>query len=243
MTRRGLPLAMSQPTLAASMNLASAIRANNGLKRILQPSKLRASLAERSVQTVRGQAKTFIAYAEHKAFVALPQDHVLRAWAMCHAAWLLNRYHVSITAGVAAFMALRGGPYNGKICSFADVVYALDPLQAEYMTQWRAGIWLGRDEADRDIVCVSENEVPISKAIRKVSQTWDARAMLAMIIGPWDMRRGVHTRLRAVQPLPRPQLLSLDHAEEDEDVDALAVKKYAAKHPEEDAEQEEDDPA
>lgn len=59
--------------------------------------------------------------------------------------------------------------------------------------------------------------------------------MLAMTVGPRDMRRGVETRLRAQLTLQLQPLL-LDAAEEEPGVDAMAVKTGAEEHPEEDAE-------
>ena len=52
----------NEPVLAAGMRMAQNIRANHGLETIFQPglmySKSRTSLAERTIQTVRGQGKT-----------------------------------------------------------------------------------------------------------------------------------------------------------------------------------------
>ena len=77
-------------------------------------SKERTSLAERSIQTVRAQQKCLMAYLEHKIGAAIPEEHVLRGWAMVHAAWLLNRYHLTSSNGVTAYMAVRGRPYLGQ---------------------------------------------------------------------------------------------------------------------------------
>jgi hypothetical protein len=161
----------NEPVLAAGMRMAQNIRANHGLETILQPglmyNKSRTSLAERTIQTVRGQGKTFIAYVEHKIAAKLPEEHPLHAWAMIHASWILNRFHVSNVTGVTSHMALRGRPYNGRICSFACEVYALDPLQARYQRQWRRGVWLTKDEADHSVVCVGTHELIRSEAVPK----------------------------------------------------------------------------
>ena len=71
------------PVLAAGMKTAPNIRANHGLETIIQPglmySKSRTSLAERTIQTVRGQGKTFSAYVEYKVAAKLPERHPLHA--------------------------------------------------------------------------------------------------------------------------------------------------------------------
>ena len=71
-------------------------------------------------------------------------------------------------------MALRGRPYRGRICAFGEEVYALDPLQVKYATQWRRGIWLSKDSADMDLVAVSPTEIIRSRAVRKVSEHWNS---------------------------------------------------------------------
>jgi len=43
--------------------------------------KSRTSLAERTIQSVRGQGKTFISYVEHKIAANLLEDYLLHAWA------------------------------------------------------------------------------------------------------------------------------------------------------------------
>ena len=60
--------------------------------------------------------------------MVIPEDHVLRGWFVVHAGWLLNRFHVTSTNGVTAFMALRGRPYRERVCAFGEVVYALGPV-------------------------------------------------------------------------------------------------------------------
>eukprot|EP00435_Cladocopium_sp_Y103_P019244 s76_g4.t1 len=91
-------------------------------------------------------------------------------------------------------------------CAFGEEVFALDPLQAKYASQWRRGMWLTKDSADMDIVAVSPNEIIRSRAIRKVSEHWNAELAIALEVGPWDMRRGVNTEVRPAKvpeaPLP-----------------------------------------
>eukprot|EP00435_Cladocopium_sp_Y103_P020525 s4238_g5.t1 len=148
----------NEPVLSAGVKMAQSIRASQGLPMTPQPgkqySKARTSLAERSIQTVRSQAKCLIAYLEYKMAIRIPETHVLQGWSIVHAAWLLNRYHLAASTGVIAFMAVRGRPYKGRVCAFGEEVFALDSLQQKYQCQWRRGCWLTKDEADHDIVAV-----------------------------------------------------------------------------------------
>ena len=250
-----------EPVLAAGARVAKAIRSNNGCQTLLQPGKpydkSRTALAERSVQTVRGQQKTLMSFVEEQTKCSFGEEHVLRSWAMTHAAWLLNRFHVSAVTGVTAFMSLRGRPYKGRVCLFAQMVYALDALQAKYTAQWRRGIWLGKDEADMDVVAVGPREIIESKAVRKTAEEWDAALLLALEIGPWDTKKGTHSQMRPVSVTtpPVPVLLGLDregrtpdveisapapqHVSTQFDEEAALVEQYALNHPDEDLDEPE----
>ena len=237
----------NEPVLAAGMRVAQTIRSAQGLETILQPNKMyhkgRTALAERSIQSVRSQGKCLMIHVENKTKVAYPADHPLRAWAVLHAAWLLNRFHVSSTTGTTSFMSLRGRPYKGKTCAFCEEVFALDSLQAKYSTQWRRGIWLGKDATDMDLVAVSPTEIIRSRAIRKVAEHWNAELTLALEVGPWDLKRGVNTEVKPALPADPP--LPLLHApvggvEPEFDDDEKAVLKYAQENPREDLDEDAD---
>ncbi|CAK8995861.1 Retrovirus-related Pol polyprotein from transposon TNT 1-94 [Includes: Protease [Durusdinium trenchii] len=240
----------NEPALAAGARMTKLIKSNNGLHTILQPGKFyekaRTALAERCIQTVRAQGKTLISHLQDRARVVLNEMHVLQAWSMVHACWLLNRYHVTSATGMTAYLSVKGRPYKGRVCCFGESVHGLDPLQAKYKSQWRPGAWLGKDSMDHDLVLVGTNEIVRCKAVRKTGEHWDGELLVGAIVGPWDMKRGAHTRMET-KPIstPVPELLS-DVPEKPErktktaktgvDPDAEDVIKYAADHPDEDQE-------
>ena len=247
----------SEPVLAAGARMAKLIRSNNGLHTILQAGKFydkaRTSLAERCIQTVRAQAKTIIAHVQDRAQILFDESHVLHSWAVVHACWLLNRYHVTSATGMTAYLSVKGRPYKGRVCCFGETVYGLDPLQAKYKSQWRPGAWLGKDHMDHDLVLVNNNEVVRCKAVRKTGESWNGELLVNAIVGPWDMRRGVHTKVDTKPiPTPTPELLADTSSKPDEtsrasrrdkkrkdgeaDQDADDVRKYAEEHPDEDRE-------
>jgi hypothetical protein len=233
----------NEPVLAAGMRVAQTIRAAQGLETILQPGqmygKARTSLAERSIQTVRAQGKCLMLHLEEKMRVKFAPEHPLRGWSVIHGAWLLNRFHIASSIGTTAFMSLRGRPYKGRVCAFGEEVFALDPLQAKYSSQWRRGIWLTKDSTDMDIVAVTPTEIIRSRAVRKVSEHWNAELAVALEVGPWDMRRGVNTEVKPAQApqTPLPLLhVPVGGVEPELDEDERAVRDYARRHPQEDAE-------
>ena len=73
-------------------------------------SKVRTSLAERTIQTVRTQGKCLIVFLEDKMKMNIPDGHALHGCIMVHAGWLLNRYHLTSGNGVTAYMVVRGDP-------------------------------------------------------------------------------------------------------------------------------------
>ena len=248
----------NEPVLAAGARMTKLIRSNNGLHTILQAGKFydksRTSLAERYIQTVRAQAKTIISHVQDRAKIVFDEQHVLQSWALIHACWLLNRYHVTSSTGMTAYLSVKGRPYRGRVCCFGETVHGLDPLQAKYKSQWRPGVWLGKDNMDHDLVMVNDNEIVRCKAVRKTGEHWNSELLLSAAIGPWDMKRGVHTKVETKAiPAPVPELLAdvpskpegASKASKGEkkkaqaearDADADDVLQYAREHPEEDVE-------
>jgi hypothetical protein len=224
--------------------MTQAIRSTQGLPMTPQPGKMysksRTSLAERTIQTVRAQGKCLVAFLEGKMQMKIPEDHVLRGWAMVHVGWLLNRCHLTSGNGVTAYMAVRGRRYKGRVCAFGEEVYTLDSLRKTYQCQWRRGCWMTKDEADHDIVVVGSREVLRSKTVRKKSEHWDAAMLISMEVGPWDLRRGTQTILKLSKPLaqPLPRLHGAEgEVEPERDVDEEAMIKYAKDHPDDDKEE------
>ena len=163
----------NEPVLAAGMRVAQTIRSAQGLETILQPNKMyhkgRTAL-QRGQSSLYGRKKCLMIHVENKTKVAYPTDHPLRAWAVLHAAWLLNRFHVSSTTGTTSFMSLRGRPYKGKICAFCEEVFALDLFAGKVL--YSVASWhLAWKRCNRyGLVAVSPTEIIRSRAIRKVAE-------------------------------------------------------------------------
>ena len=71
------------------------------------------------------------------------------------------------------------------MCAFGEEVFALDLLQANYSPQWRRGIWLTKDSTDMDTAAAPPTQIIRSRAVRKVSEHWNAELAVALEIGPW----------------------------------------------------------
>ena len=110
---------------------------------------------------------------------------------------------------MTAYLSVKGRPYRGRVCCFGETVHGLDPLQAKYKSQWRPGVWLGKDSMDHDLVMVNDNEIVRCKAVRETGEHWNSELLLNAAIGPSDVKRGAHTKVetKAIPP-PVPELVA-----------------------------------
>ena len=79
---------------------------------------------------------------------------------------------------MTAYLSVKGRPYRGRVCCFGETVHGLDPLQAKYKSQWRPGVWLGKDSMDHDLVMVNDNEIVRCKAVRETGEHWNSELLL-----------------------------------------------------------------
>lgn len=195
----------NEPSLVTGLEMCKQIRATMGLQTniLLNPnySKQRTAIAERMVQTIRNLGKTLVAQVEDSIGCTLEGTHPLIYWAMSHASWIYNRFHVHATMKVTPYQVLHGRPYRGKITLFGQVVFGLDPLIKKYRPAWRKGIWLGKDGANQDIVATSDSEITRSKAIRVTNLSCNAKDIVNLKINPWETTGYTHSRVK-VSALP-----------------------------------------
>ena len=77
--------------------------------------KGRTARVESFIQTVRNQTVCLVRSAERKPGIEIPEGHAMWAWGLCHASWLLNRYHRHAAIGSTPYESVVGRPYLGKI--------------------------------------------------------------------------------------------------------------------------------
>ena len=196
-------------------------RAKAGLTTIVSPNKAfdkgRTSIAERFVQTVRGIQKTLINQVEDQIEATIPAGHPLIQWAAMHSAWLYDRNHVHTTMKVTPYQSLHGRPYQGRLVCFGKTVYGLDPKATKFKPAWRKGAWIGKDSASMDLIATDGLCIICTKAMRKVSDQWDADLLIGMTDGPMDFFG--HRQVKARQKIVA---LSAPIAQEvDEDAEAV----------------------
>ena len=115
-------------------------------------------------------------------------------------AWLYDRYHVHTTMKVTPCQSLRGKPYRGPLVCFGQTVYGLDPRASKFKPGWRKGAWIGNDTSNMDLIAPDGFFILRTKAVRKVSDKWDADLLVGMTDGPMHFfgHRQVRARERVV---------------------------------------------
>ena len=72
--------------------------------------KGRTARVERFIQTVKNQTVCLVRAAEKKLGIEIPEGHAMWAWGLCHASWLLNRYHRHAAIGSTPYESVVGRP-------------------------------------------------------------------------------------------------------------------------------------
>ena len=137
----------NEPVVSASVEQAKMLRNKVGLPLIDQKSKNfhkgRTAIAERSIQTVRAQAKTIMHDLQERLEISVGDKHVLHDWATMHASWLLNRFHLHTATKSTAYQQIHGRPYRGRVTSFGSLCYGLDGTIDKHHPSWLAALWMG----------------------------------------------------------------------------------------------------
>ena len=112
----------SEPATISLSRLASEIRQQLGYKTLVRHAKDyekgRTAKVERFIQTVRRHASTLVEAVMERTQLEFPSEHAIRAWAVKHSVFLLNRFHFHHTLRFTPFFALNGYNYTGKLLCF-----------------------------------------------------------------------------------------------------------------------------
>lgn len=156
---------------------------------------------ERWAQTVGGLARTYVAAAARrwgrKALAAAP----LFAWAMRHAAWVHNRYHVR-PSGKTPYEAVHGSPYTGVVHAFTEPVLIRRPGAeqpfARLDLRWSPGLWLGRQSSSGEHVVLTESGVVSGRSCRSMAEGGNLEEVKEMVKPLFELPMGEEDE----EPLP-----------------------------------------
>ena len=201
------------------------VRVRMGLKAAKQFGKPydkgRTAKVERYIQTVRSQAMTLIASVEDAIGRILPMEHVLRAWALQHSAWLLNRFHWHSSIAASPFATVHGRPYGGKIIPFGEYCYGLKKptVKGTRSALWTGGIWVGKtSQQDMRLLMVGDGTI-ICKSVRRSREPWKSNMVLELSGSPWTAKPRKVTKLVESMMPPLPQILEEAGGVEDPETD------------------------
>ena len=202
----------NEPVLNAGVEQTKYLRNKVGLRLLDQRSKNfhkgRTAIAERCIQTVRAQAKTIMHELQQRVEMKFEDKHILHDWSVMHSAWLLNRFHVHSSIKSTPYLQLHGRPYRGRVASFGSLCFGLDGKVDKHHPSWLAGLWLGKDAADHDILAVGNQKLVRCKAVRQTDKLWDKEKLVGLTIGPGDLLKlATHSQVKvlpAVPPMPIP---------------------------------------
>ena len=183
-----------------------------GLGTILQDTKSYIhqsnGLAERTVQTTRRQANTFLDALREKTKLGIPHTHPIFGWAFRHAAWVLNRFSKIASLGNRTPHELvTGKPYKGEMVNFGAVIYVkrLHPKKKKGEKVWNPGIFLGKTENDLFITHHADG-IHTSRSARAVGEPCSSEKVAAVDYFPWEVRTSTLTsRVIPQKKLPQPQ--------------------------------------
>ena len=142
--------------------------------------------AEKTVHLVRQLANCFMQQLETNGGAAAPvfkSLHPVTAWSLVHAAWIRNRFVVQ--EGQTAFERAFDRVYNGRICSFGEVVLAFVKTTKKGAPSWRKGVWLTKSNtSDVHVVGIGEHIV-CTRSVRRLPKQWDLKLAGDVVAEPW----------------------------------------------------------
>lgn len=114
----------NEPLSRRGVEQAKVIREKSKLETTSQFNKAydkgRSAIAERTIQTVRNQAKTLLSHLEENAKTKFADGHPIHLWSYVHGAWLLNRFHIPSALGMTPCQCVYGRPHLGRIWIWFD---------------------------------------------------------------------------------------------------------------------------
>ena len=181
----------SEPATISLSRLASEIRQQLGYKTLVRHAKDyekgRTAKVERFIQTVRRHASTLVEAVMERTQLEFPSEHAIRAWAVKHSVFLLNRFHFHHTLRSTPFFALNGYNYTGKLLCFGEVAFGLKKPAKKGGALWIKGVWLGKNNQDANILATKDG-IFTTSSVRKSGEPWEKELIFALDNTPWSAK-------------------------------------------------------
>ena len=132
--------------------------------------------AEKTVHLVRQLANCFMQQLETNGGATAPvfkSLHPVTAWSLV------------VQEGQTAFERASDRVYNGRICSFGEVVLAFVKTAKKGAPSWRKGVWLTKSNtSDVHVVGIGEHIV-CTRSVRRLPKQWDLKLAGDVVAEPW----------------------------------------------------------
>ena len=127
-----------EPSVLAIQSLMQRTWQRMGFKVVIENS----TWAEKSIDRIRTTANVLLNHVCNTIGHEIPVRHLLFSWAVCHSAWVLDRF--SLKANITAYELVRGHSYRGKLASSVSLCFVGDTTKKKGDAKWRQGIFLSK---------------------------------------------------------------------------------------------------
>ena len=164
--------------------------------------KGRAARVERFIQSIKRQATTLMLSVEKQVGI-LSDTHCLRAWALSHSVFLLNRFHEHTAIRSTPYELVFGKKYVGKILRYGEFVFGLrKPARSHGTAVWVGGVWVGKDSADMNVLLTAGGTIH-TRSIRRCANPWRADVVASLTNSPWSKSKSSRPVGLLEAPMPR----------------------------------------
>ena len=158
------------------------------------PRESHASLGagEQANQEISGQVRCLKAQLEDRLKQHVPSDHMIMAWIVRHAGWLITRYAVRAD-GRTGYEATRGRTFRGELAEVGERIWTRIPggnTGSKLEAKWEPRIWLGKTETSDEHLVADRNGTKRTRTVRRrpESERFSMEELLAFKGAPWDLK-------------------------------------------------------
>eukprot|EP00435_Cladocopium_sp_Y103_P069691 s216_g33.t1 len=128
------------------------------------------SLVENSIGRIRQLAGTLMHHVKRKLNIDFNSTHALWSWAFKHATWLLNRF--SVVRGHTPYELLYGSTFRGRVCEFAEPVFAFITTALKGNSKWHRAIFLTKLDNQDSYLLFDGSKLALSRSVRRIQTDW-----------------------------------------------------------------------
>ena len=147
---------------------------------------------ERYHRTLTGQIRTLREQIQQNYSTQIPTEHPITAWAVRHAAYLINRFLIRAD-GYTSYQARWGRTHNAALCEYGNgetVMYMVQTLKQRPKLEPRffKGIWLGKCTSTGESFVGVAGRIVRARTVRRLAgEARYDKQMLETVQGtPWN---------------------------------------------------------